>query len=145
VHTSDTRGFTLIELAIVLTVMGLLLAFAVPGVSRLSQSHQLQGAAENIAAQVRVAREKAIATNSDIMFHVNTGYAATPYHVHTNGVISMFWKLPNGITFDPASNGANTTLKKDGTASNSMTVVIKDRLGNRDTVSVLMSGLVLTK
>jgi type II secretory pathway pseudopilin PulG len=147
VRTSNERGFTLIELAIILVVMGIVAIFAVPSVGLLSQSHQLKAATENVAAQIRVAREKAIATSppNGIMFHVNTSYLGTDYHMHNNGVIDITFKLPKGISFDPVSNGASTTMMKDGTASNSMTLVLQDRRGNRDTVSVLMSGLVLTK
>src|SRR5205823_3541973 len=54
------QGFSLVELAIVVLVMGMLLTFAIPSYRSLSESYQLRGAAENIAGQLRLAREKAI-------------------------------------------------------------------------------------
>ena len=141
------RGFTLVELAAALMVLGLLFAFCVPAFQSVSASYQLKGAIQNIAGQLRLAREKAIATGTDQPMHFTynwAGCSACDYHIHyPTGVIGGSWNLPSGVTY--YSVGVNPTMLKDGRASASGDVILQNQRGNRDTVSVQMSGLVLTR
>jgi type IV fimbrial biogenesis protein FimT len=73
----DNRGFTLIELMITLTVIGITLAFSVPNFVAYGASQNLVGSADNIAAQLRLAREKAIATGQEQTFHIALNYPTT--------------------------------------------------------------------
>ncbi len=75
----SVRGFSLVELAITLVVLGLLCTFSIPAFHRLSATYQLRGAAENVAGQLRLAREKAIATGQEQPIHVPN---YTTYHIH---------------------------------------------------------------
>jgi prepilin-type N-terminal cleavage/methylation domain-containing protein len=138
------RGFTLVEMAVTILVLGLLLGFSIPAFNSISASYQLKGATENIAAQLRLAREKAIATGMDQPMHFTPNYLDSDYHIHySTGHIPAKWKLPKGITFYSVS--VHPTMRRDGRADYSGMVVLQDRRGNRDTVSVQVSGLVLTK
>ncbi len=135
------RGFSLIELMIVLTVLGLLLGFSIPSFHRLSSSYQLQAAAENIAGQIRLAREKAIATGVAQPFEFRGARYAAP----ASGV-GASWKLPRGIDYVWCGGTDSTyTLQTDGRCLPSGMVVLQDPDGNRDTVTVQLSGLVLTR
>jgi prepilin-type N-terminal cleavage/methylation domain-containing protein len=141
---SHARGFSLVEMAIVILVMGLVFAFSVPAYQRVSNSYQLKGATENIAAELRLAREKAIATGMDQPMHFTPNYLNSDYHIHyPSGFIPAKWKLPRGVTY--YSIGVSPTLTRDGRASTSGMIILQDTRGNRDTVSIQMSGLVLTK
>ncbi|MBI1796578.1 MAG: prepilin-type N-terminal cleavage/methylation domain-containing protein [Candidatus Eisenbacteria bacterium] len=137
-------GFTLVELAITLVVMGLLFAFAIPAFQNISASYQLKGATQNIAAQLRMAREKAIATGSGQPIHFTANFMNCDYHIHyPSGFVVPLGKLPLGITY--YSVGIVPTMNSDGTCNTSGSVVLQDRRGNRDTVSVNVSGMVLAK
>ncbi|MEN8174929.1 MAG: GspH/FimT family protein [Pseudomonadota bacterium] len=57
---SGSRGFTLAELLVVLVVAGLLLALVPPLVSRNMPSLQVQAAARDLAAGLRMARGEAL-------------------------------------------------------------------------------------
>jgi len=144
-----SRGFSMVELAITFLVLGLLLAFSIPAFQNISDSYRLHGAAENIAAQLRLAREKAIATGQDQTMHFNTDYppgTQYDYHIHVNpplGPVGACWALPKGISYVGAP--INPTMSRDGRSDVSGFVVLRDLRGNRDTVSVQLSGLVLTK
>lgn len=139
---SSTRGFTLVEMAVTILVLGLIFAFSIPAFRSVSASQQLKGATENIAAQLRLAREKAIATGIDQPMHFSP--FDSDYHIHyLSGEIPVRWKLPRGITY--YSVGVQPTLLRDGRASASGEIILRDERGYRDTVSVQMSGLVLTK
>lgn len=77
-------------------------------------------------------------------FHFTANYLNSDYHIHyPTGHIPAKWKLPRGITYYAIY--VNPIMKTDGRASASGIIVLKDPRGNRDTVSVQLSGLVLTK
>ena len=144
---SRTSGFTLVEMAITILVMGLLIGFSIPAFSKISATYQLKGATENLAAQFRIAREKAMATQSDQPIHIAPGSLGVDYHVHyDNGFIPEWgkWKLPRGVTFYAASSTLPRMLT-DGRINGSGLVILRDTRGNRDTVSYMASGLILTK
>lgn len=141
---SCSRGFTLVEMAVSILVLGLLFAFSIPAYQNISASYQLKGATENVAAQLRLAREKAIATGMEQPMHFTANYLNSDYHIHyPTGFIPAKWKLPRGITLYSVS--VHPTMYKDGRASGSGLIVLQDARGLKDTISVQMSGLVLTK
>jgi prepilin-type N-terminal cleavage/methylation domain-containing protein len=135
------RGFTLIELAITVLVLGILFAFSVPAFQSLSGSYQLHGATENFAAQLRLAREKAIATGVEQPMHIPS---AGIYHIHYPTGIAAAWTTPNGISI-VSTTSVWYRMERDGRCKDSGLVIMRDRRGNQDTVSVQLSGLVLTK
>ncbi len=51
----DARGFSLLELVIVIGIMGLLMAISVPGISGYVRSVRVTGAAKTLAADLRYA------------------------------------------------------------------------------------------
>src|SRR5881394_2550396 len=65
----STRGFSLIEMVIVVAMFGLLMAFAVPAVQRLGRTHGLKGARDDMSAQIQLARARAIASGDSIPIH----------------------------------------------------------------------------
>lgn len=141
-----SRGFTLVETAVVIVLFGVILAFAVPALGRYSESSRLKAATEVIASELRLAREKAISTGQSQTLHFTpdwVGCGGCDYHIHNGGVVGAKWDLPKGITY--YSVGVSPTMQADGRASASGIVVLRDTRGNRDTISVQVSGLVLTR
>jgi prepilin-type N-terminal cleavage/methylation domain-containing protein len=141
---SRTSGFTLVEMAIVILIFGMLFAFSIPAYQRINGSYQLKGATENLAAQLRMARSKAMSTGMDQPMHFTPNYLNSDYHIHyASGFVPAKWKFPQGITY--YSIGLTPTMKSDGRCDQSGMVILQDGKGNRDTVSVMASGLVLVK
>ncbi len=141
-----TSGFSLVEMAITILVLGMLFAFSIPAFQGISASHKLKGSTENLAAQLRLAREKAMSIQMEQPMHWAPNFMNSDYHIHyPSGFIPANgkWKLPRGITF--YSWGAHPKMMKDGRIDFSGMVILRDARGNRDTVSYLTSGLVLTK
>ncbi len=140
---TGSRGFSLIELLIVVLVLGLMIAMGVPAYSSISRSYQVKGAAENIASEVKLMRSKAMATGRSMTIHFAMDSTnAGDYHVHDSGRITK-WDLPRGISFASGSAGG-FTITRDGRVSTSSYVILQNDRGKRDTVSVQLSGLVLT-
>jgi len=142
----DARGFSLIELAIVVLVMGMVLAMAVPAMTGFRSSHAVRTAAENIAGQLRLARERAISTGvtQTVRFRANT-YGGD-YHVLNGTTIGTASKLPRGVQYLWSVGTQDTfRLTKDGRSQESGTVIVQDGRGVRDSVSVQQSGMVLIR
>ena len=144
--TPQERGFSLIELMIVLVVLGLVLGFSIPPLQHLSSTFQLQTASENIAGQMRLAREKAIATGAVQPITFRYGYLGqSDYRTTPATGVGGSWRLPRGITYAwGAGTDSDYVFQTDGRCDRAGLVVLENLRGARDTVSVQLSGLVLT-
>jgi type IV fimbrial biogenesis protein FimT len=66
------RGFTLIELMIGLALLGILLAFAMPGFTVFLQNQTLRAQAESILAGLQTARGEALRRNTAVSFFLTS-------------------------------------------------------------------------
>jgi prepilin-type N-terminal cleavage/methylation domain-containing protein len=151
----STRGFSLVEMLVTVLVLGMVIAFSVPAFQSFGNTNRLHGATENLAANMRVLREKAMATGQTQTLHFTLNFPPAQgwdYHVHNGASTSPGWALPNGITY--WSIGINPVFHKDGrpradinAASNPISgnVVLRNPRGERDTVTVLSSGMILVQ
>ncbi len=65
------RGFTILELLVVLAIVSLVMAIALPRLSGTVTTSELRSAARSLAAGMRWARSEAIYTNRPINFQVD--------------------------------------------------------------------------
>jgi general secretion pathway protein H len=66
-------GFTLIELIVVLAIISLVLAVVVPNLGQGSGRHMVAATAHEVAAMLRLSRNRAIAENQPTRFIVDNG------------------------------------------------------------------------
>mgnify|MGYP000252802508 CR=1 FL=1 len=78
-------GFTLMELMIVVIVVGILTAIALPSFQSTIERRRLVGAADNLFSDLQYARSEAIKQNKEITFQFNTG-ADWCYGIDDDGV-----------------------------------------------------------
>ena len=143
----DTRGFSLIEMAVVILLLGLVAAFSVPPLLKLNQSLQLKGAVQNLAGQLQLARQKAMATGNSQIMHLYQGTFGVDYHIHNTGQgPTGMWKFPKNVSYLWSAGtltGQMVTMKPDGRADRSGMVILQTLGGLADTINVQLSGLVL--
>jgi type IV fimbrial biogenesis protein FimT len=65
VHTSKIKGFTLIELLVTLSIVGVLVAIALPSFAQMVKANQIQSAASEFQAALALARTEAIKRGGD--------------------------------------------------------------------------------
>ncbi|HEU0215090.1 MAG TPA: GspH/FimT family pseudopilin [Stellaceae bacterium] len=66
-------GFTLIELIVVLAIIGVLLALAVPNLDRETVGPRLAATAHDVASALRLSRDRAVAENRPTRFVIRDG------------------------------------------------------------------------
>ncbi|MEY4070661.1 MAG: hypothetical protein RL721_1275 [Candidatus Eisenbacteria bacterium] len=136
------RGFSLIELMVVLAVFGTLLTFGIPAYHSYLQSQMLRGTSERLVQTVQLQRTRAMSVGQDVSLVFNTTAPAAWVVVGPNG--SVRHELPNGVTFASA-NPSSLTLSRSGRTNTSAMVVFANRAGATDTVSIQVSGLALIR
>lgn len=67
------QGFSLIELAVVVLIGGLMLAFTTPAINRYLNEARLRDAGSRIAGDMRLARQKAVTNSSRMWFWAGNG------------------------------------------------------------------------
>jgi type IV fimbrial biogenesis protein FimT len=115
-------GYTLLEMIIVITIIGILTSMAVTNYSEQIPHQQLRDASSELVGQLRLARQKAIAKGADetISFDIGEkkyGMQTLPSHVHF-GRATNVPKLPSADSDPPdgISFTANRALfNPDGT------------------------------
>jgi len=151
VRPRNQSGFTLIEIAVVILILGLLFGFSIPTFAAYRQSQMLEAATQNLVGQLRLGRQKAIGLQHEqkLTFSVGTNLYSVKDLI-TGETFGPF-RFPNGVVLEDASivvggvTGSTITALTDGRYSGSGEFVLRDSKGVRDTVSVQASGLAVTR
>ncbi len=117
----NNKGFTLMEMAIVIAIIGIISAIASPSILSWRNTAKIRGAGDNIRGNLQLAKITAVKTNTlvAIQFNVNED----SYSI--NGVEK---KLPAGVTIE---NGYSQSFNTRGIPTLSGSLRITDASGNR--------------
>lgn len=160
---SDQKGVTLVELMIVLSIMAIIAAIALPSYRVLVQNNQLTTTSNQILGLVKMARSEAIKANRRAYVEVDESPAAGDPHLKiwvdadsdatedTDELIHEYRVIYAEITLDAVHEGTSTSWKKfpfkpNGTANtpsgNVAYLRICDSRKEGRYIRVLTSGLV---
>jgi len=76
VGKAKLAGFSLVELMIALTVLGIILSIAFPSFSAMIKNSQIRGAAESIQNGIQLARAEAVKRNAAVQFDLRGTHSA---------------------------------------------------------------------
>src|SRR5262249_18043715 len=140
-------GYTLIEIAVVILILGLLFGFSIPTFAAYRQSQMLEAATQNLVGQLRLGRQKAISLQHEEKLTFSVGTNRFSVKDLTTGQTFGPYRFPNGVVLEEASivvagvTGSTITALTDGRYSGSGEFILRDPKGVCDTVSVQASGL----
>ncbi|HEY0511180.1 MAG TPA: GspH/FimT family pseudopilin [Thermoanaerobaculia bacterium] len=111
------RGFTLIEMLVVLAVMAILMLFAAPAIQTSIHQAKMRGIAQEVTVLMRQARMDAIKTSAQAVVRLVPKSADTPFlqvqafsdrdsdgKLGANEPVLGTFPLPTGVTFLAPSN-----------------------------------------
>ena len=96
-HSSNQKGFSLIELVIVLFIICLLFNIATPVFKRTIEKHSVIAFARQLAGDVRYVRQKNI--NGELHPYVNIQFMGNKYFIRRGTEILEVKNAPAGVRF----------------------------------------------
>lgn len=146
------RGFSLVEVVMVIMIITIMCAVAIPFLSPYIENRDLKTAADTIVSDIYATKESALSSGNvyTVVFNTqNNSYAISQCDSNGNNCVVQSTGLPTSIrstiVFDPASppNFSGTalqlTFQPRGTA-NSGTVGLKNSRGSQATINVSTTG-----
>lgn len=115
----NSKGFSLVELIVVIAIMGIMSALIIPKMGSSSSEAKVKAAAREVVTNSRYARDQAITHGKDYTITFNKD-ASSYTIVGTPDTITV--DLPEGVKI--TSNSLAVTYKSIGTTGNPGNVVI---------------------
>ncbi len=143
-RTCISTGFSLIELMIVIALISIVSAVAVPTWQKYTANTNLKTAAREVMADLSNAKQRAVEENLDVYrltFNVAGNYYAL---TRTDTGVTLWTKslasFGNGIVIDSVNfSGSVVSLQKRGTVSNGH-LILRNGLGSTATITVNITG-----
>jgi prepilin-type N-terminal cleavage/methylation domain-containing protein len=142
-RTCISTGFSLIELMIVIALISIVSAFAVPTWQKYTANTNLKTAAREVMADLSNAKQRAVEEN--LKYSIKFNVAGNSYALSRTDTGVTLWtkelaSFGNGILIDSVTfTGSVVNFQKRGTASLG-SVVLRNGLGSKATITVTITG-----
>ena len=123
-----TRGYSLAELLIVLAIIGVTVAVAVPLVADNMRSAKVRAAADQLAMDMRAARMIAVSKRATVPLTINADPTNTYAYTDARGVLRLI-TMPRGVRITSA-NPTSVSFLPNGSLSSASTAVLEVSLGS---------------
>lgn len=138
-------GFSLIELIIVIALISIIAAFAVPVWQRYTANTNLKSAAREVMADISNARQQAVEENLDF-YRLAFSVASNNYALFRTDTGATSWTKPvaslgNGVLIGSVnfSGGSTVSFQARGTVSMG-NLTLRNGLGSTATITVNITG-----
>ena len=143
-RTCVSTGFSLIELMVVIALISIMMAVAVPTWQKYRANTDLKTAARDVMADLSNAKQQAVEENLDVYrltFNVGGNYYAL---TRTDTGVALWTKsvalFGSGVAIDSVNfGGSDISLNKRGTVTNG-NLVLRNRLGSTARITVNITG-----
>jgi prepilin-type N-terminal cleavage/methylation domain-containing protein len=115
-------GFTLTEILVVVALISILTAIALPNWSTLLPTYALNGAVRQVQSELHRIKSQAVAENTSYQFNVSTAPTGS-YDVQKSGTTQQTKPLPEGIEITEA---VNISFSSRGTTDSDKTVKLRN-------------------
>lgn len=140
----ETKGFSFVEMAVIIAIIIVLTTLAAPSFTRSSQNRNLQTAARSIAADINYLRQRAMAESTPytLNFLSNTTYSyALPNLPNPPlNVTKNITDVCSGLTYTTNFEGAALTIQPRGSFSNLGTITVIHPNGSKVTIAASITG-----
>lgn len=134
------RGFTLIETAVVVLILGVLVAFATPRFAIAMREYRVSMATRQLTDLIQRAKTQAVSDNRKVVVRVDTAGNRAGLVVYDDAGTELrtdYVKLPQGVRFSRPSNvtapmtGAPTAANVSFPAKTGSTTVFEQQFNSR--------------
>lgn len=138
-HTRTRRGFTLIELMVVMTIAAVMLGLGVPAFREFMAGQRVKNTAFDFAAALLLARSEAVKRNAAVTMGQATGGWQNGWTVSAGGTTLSVKEAPAGVTV--TANPAATSIAYQGNGRVGAAVAFQFTAANTEAVRCVSIGV----
>ena len=137
------QGWSLTELLVVLAIMGIIAALAVPSYQTLTARVQAWSAIAEIASEIRFARQLAMARRERLrVLFDREGRTITLRRADAEGILHVYQYGDKGVVVEEPTAGPELFFHPSGRSVTPTTIRVRDSQGRETTFTVSITGRV---
>ena len=137
------QGWSLTELLIVLSIMGIMAAMAAPNYQSLVARVQARSVTIEIASELRLARQLAMARRERLRIVFDQeGRTITLRRADAEGVLHVYQYVDKGVTIEEPTAGPELLFYPSGRTVTPTTIHVRDSQGRKTTFTMSITGRV---